>query len=159
MFFQPTIVPKPLGPLLREARELRGLTIADAAREARLPETEIELMESEHGGDLRTDRLHAVTYARILGFDPLAIRDSLPPMPSLVPKGSQYLANYSRQLKPPFRLNLELLTPLAPLGRAAVYFLLAATFLSTWGMMRQLSRIRSIPWVTSNSGLSSFQSR
>jgi cytoskeletal protein RodZ len=156
MFFQPTIVPKALGQLLREAREVRGLSIAEAARAARLPESEIELMESEHAGDLRPDRLHAVTYARILGFDPLAIRDSLPPMPALVPKGRQYLANYSRQLKPPFRLNLELL---APLGRAAVYFLLAATFLSTWGVMRQLSRIRSIPWVTSNSTLPSFQSR
>ena len=159
MFFQPTIVPKALGPLLREAREVRGLSIAEAARAARLPESEIELMESEHAGDLRPDRLHAVTYARILGFDPLAIRDSLPPMPALVPKGRQYLANYSRQLKPPLRLNLELLTPLAPLGRAAVYFLLAATFLSTWGVMRQLSRIRSIPWVTSNNTLPSFQSR
>ena len=159
MFFQPTIVSKPLGPLLREAREVRGLSIAEAARAARLPESVIELMESEHAGDFRPDRLNAVTYARILGFDPLAIRDSLPPMPALVPKGRQYLANYSRQLKPPFRLNLELLTPLAPLGRAAIYFLLAATFLSTWGMMRQLSRIRSIPWVTSNSTLPSFQSR
>ncbi len=157
MFFQPIVIPKPLGPLLRGARESRGLTIEEAARSARLSESEIKLMESDRFEELPSGRLQAVTYARSLGLDPLAIRDSLPPMPALVPKGRRYIANYSRPLKPPFRLNLELLAPLAPLGRAAVYLLLAATFFSTWGMMRQLSRVRSIPWVTSNSTLSSFQ--
>jgi hypothetical protein len=116
-------------------------------------------MESDHPGDFHPDRLHAVTCARVVGLDPLVIRESLPPMPALMPKGRQYIANYSRPLRPPFRFNLELLAPLAPLGRASVYILLVATFLSTWGMMRQLSRVRSIPWVTSNSGLSSFQPR
>jgi transcriptional regulator with XRE-family HTH domain len=159
MFFQTITVPKPLGPLLREARESRGLTIAEAARAVRLAESEIELMESEQAGSVRPDRLHAVTYSRILGLDPMSIRESLPPMPALMPEGRQYLANYSRPLRPPFRLNLSLLAPLAPLGRAAVYVLLIATFLSTWGMMRQLSRVRSIPWVTSNSALPAFQTR
>jgi len=116
-------------------------------------------MESGHSANAHPDRFHAVTYARILGLDPLAIRESLPPMPVLVPKGRQYITNYSRPLKPPFHLNLELLTPLAPLGRAAVYLLLFATLFSTWGLMRQLARVRSIPWVTSNSTLPSFQPR
>ena len=115
----------------------------------------------EDGGSMNPDvaRIHAVTYARSLGLDPLNIKDALPPMPDLAPKNCQYLSNYSRPLKPPFRLSLELLAPLAPLGRVAVYLLLLTTLLSTWGMMRQLSRVRSIPWITSNASLSSFSNR
>jgi hypothetical protein len=135
-----------------------GLSRAEAARVARLSEKEVELLEEESLNPV-VSRIHAVTYARALGLDLVDIKDALPLMPDLVPKNCQYLSNYSRPLKPPFRLSLELLAPLAPLGRAVVYVLLLTTFLSTWGMMRQLSRVRSIPWITSNSSLSSFSNR
>ena len=145
--------------MLREAREGQGLCLGKASRMSMLSLQEIELMED--GGSMNPDvaRIHAVTYARSLGLDPLNIKDALPPMPDLAPKNCQYLSNYSRPLKPPFRLSLELLAPLAPLGRVAVYLLLLTTLLSTWGMMRQLSRVRSIPWITSNASLSSFSNR
>ena len=35
------------------------------------------------------------------------------------------------------------------MGKIALYLLVTATLLSAWGMVRQLSRIRSVPWVTS----------
>ena len=126
---------------------------------SRLSEAEIARMEESETMRSGISRIHAVTYARTLGLDPFDIKDSLPPMPELAPKNTQYLSNYSRPLKPPFRLSLELLAPLAPLGRAAVYLLLITTLLSTWGMMRQLSRVRSIPWITSSSRLPSFIDR
>ena len=159
MFFHPTSSSRPLGPLLREAREVVGWSRSEAARVSKLSEQEIGLMEEGESTHPEVFRIHAVTYARALGLDPVEIKDALPPMPELAPKNRQYLSNYSRPLKPPFRLSLELLAPLAPLGRAAVYLLLITTFLSTWGMMRQLSRVRSIPWITSNSSLSSFSNR
>lgn len=158
MFFHPTSLSRPLGPILREAREVMGLSRVEAARVARLSEKEVALLEEESLNPA-VSRIHAVTYARALGLDPVDIKDALPLMPDLVPKNCQYLSNYSRPLKPPFRLSLELLAPLAPLGRAVVYVLLLTTFLSTWGMMRQLSRVRSIPWITSNASLSSFSNR
>ena len=155
MFFHPTSSARPLGPLLRGARDGLGMSLEEASRAARLSESEIELME-EGSANPSISRIHAVTYARALGLDPLEIKDALPLMPDLVPKNCHYLSNYSRPLKPPFRLSLELLAPLAPLGRAVVYLLLLTTLLSTWGMMRQLSRVRSIPWITSNASLSTF---
>jgi hypothetical protein len=135
------------------------MSLGEASQLARLSEQELERMED--GGSLNPDvaRIHAVTYARALGLDPLSIRDSLPSMPELAPKNCQYLSNYARPLKPPFEWSLELLAPLAPLGRTAVYILLFTTLLSTWGLMRQLSRVRSIPWITSNASLSSFSIR
>jgi hypothetical protein len=159
MFFQPISSARPLGSLFREARQDLGLSLGEASWLTRLSEQEIELMEE--GGSLNPDiaRIHAVTYARALGLDPLSIRDSLPSMPKLAPKNCQYLSNYARPLKPPFEWSLELLAPLAPLGRATVYLLLVTTLLSTWGVMRQLSRVRSIPWITSNASLSSFSNR
>ena len=159
MFFNATAPQKPLGPLLREAREGLGWSLVEASGMSRLSEAEITRMEESETMRSGITRIHAVTYARTLGLDPLDIKDSLPPMPELAPKDTQYLSNYSRPLKPPFRLSLELLAPLAPLGRAAVYLLLITTLLSTWGMMRQLSRVRSIPWITSSSRLPSFIDR
>jgi transcriptional regulator with XRE-family HTH domain len=159
MFFNATAPQKPLGPLLREAREGLGWSLVEASGMSRLSEAEIARMEESETMRSGISRIHAVTYARTLGLDPLDIKDSLPPMPELAPKDTQYLSNYSRPLKPPFRLSLELFAPLAPLGRAAVYLLLITTLLSTWGMMRQLSRVRSIPWITSSSRLPSFIDR
>jgi hypothetical protein len=40
-----------------------------------------------------------------------------------------------------------------------VILLLLATFFTTWGMMRQLSRVRSIPWITSSTRPVSFGER
>ena len=159
MFFNSKAPQKPLGPLLREAREALGWSIVQASGISRLSEAEITRMEE--GGGMRSgiSRIHAVTYARTLGLDPLDIKDSLPPMPEIAPKDTQYLSNYSRPLKPPFRLSFELLEPLAPIGRAVVYLLLITTLLSTWGTMRQLSRVRSIPWITSSNRLPSFIDR
>jgi cytoskeletal protein RodZ len=162
MFFHTTSSTSPitaLGSLFRESREGLGWSRAEAALVTRLPQDEIERLESGAGLGPDTARIHAVTYARALGLDPVTLREMLPPMPELAPKNRQYLSNYSRPLKPPFRLSLELLEPLAPLGRAAAYILLLATLLTTWGMMRQLSRVRSIPWITSSSRLPSFYDR
>ena len=47
----------------------------------------------------------------------------------------------------------------APLGKVVVILLLLATFFTTWGMMRQLSRVRSIPWITSSTRPVSFGDR
>ena len=159
MFFHATAPQRPLGPLLRESREALGWSLVEASGMSRLSEAEIARMEESETMRSGISRIHAVTYARTLGLDPLDIKDSLPPMPELAPKDTQYLSNYSRPLKPPFRLSLELFAPLAPLGRVAVYLLLITTLLSTWGMMRQLSRVRSIPWITSSSRLPSFIDR
>lgn len=156
MFFHQTTVKEPLGPLLRSAREARVMTLEDASRASRLSVDEIRLLEEDRPSDIRFSRLQTVIYARALGIDPLGIRKYLPPAPALNPGNLQYLANMARPLKvrmiPPAQI-------LAPLGRMVLYLLLAATLLSTWGMMRQLSRVRSIPWITSSSRLSSFSGR
>ena len=78
MFFHPTSSARSLGPLLREAREGQGLSLGEASRMTMLSQQEIELMED--GGSMNPDvaRIHAVTYARSLGLDPLEIQDALP---------------------------------------------------------------------------------
>ena len=119
-----------------------------------------EALEQDRPLDPSSARLHAVTYARALGLDPLEIRDSLPSVPDLVSRECRYLSRIAAPAKSRWRSPLESLNRvLAPLGRAALYLLLTATLLSTWGTMRQLSRIRSIPWITTNSHPSSFSNR
>ena len=156
MFFHQTTVQKPLGPLLRTARESCGMTLEEASRAARLSLEDVRSLEEDQPSDIRLSRLHAVIYARTLGIDPIGIKKYLPPAPELNPRNLQYFANMARPLKarmiPPVQI-------LAPFGRMVLYLLLAATLLSTWGMMRQLSRVRSIPWITSSSRLSSFPDR
>lgn len=150
---------RPLGPLLREAREDRGLALDEASRAAGLHAAEVSALEEDRPLDAGIARLQAVTYARSLGLDLVALRDSLPALPPLVSGKQTYISSTSRPLRPRFSFSMELLSPLAPLGKAAVYLLLFATFLSTWGMMRQLSRVRSIPWITSNNQLTAFPVR
>jgi len=159
MFLTKLPASRPLGPLLREAREERGLSVAEASRAAGLQAAKVCALEEDRPLDAGIARLQAVAYARSLGLDLIAIRESLPALPALVSRKQTYLSNISRPLRPRLRFSMELLAPLAPLGRAAVYALLIATFFSTWGMMRQLSRVRSIPWITSNNPLSAFPVR
>jgi len=159
MFLTKSPVHPPLGPLLREARESRGLGLAEASRAAGLQVANASALEEDRPLSDRMTRLQAVTYARSLGIDLISIRASLPPLTPLVSPRQTYLSNMSRPLRPRIRISLELLAPLAPLGKASVYLLLIATFLSSWGMMRQLSRVRSIPWITSNNHLPAFPVR
>ena len=156
--FQQTLLPDPLGPVFAKARTRLKLSLREAARAAGIPEGEALALEEGRPTDPATARLHAVSYARVLGIDPLAIRDSLPPKPVLATPGNRYLANMAHPVS--HRRPMERITPiLAPLGRAAVYLLLAATLLSLWGMMRQLSRVRSIPWITGNTRPSYYSPR
>ena len=159
MFFQKAPAYKPLGPLLREAREALGLSLDGASLAAGVVADEIRSLEADQPLESPFARLTAVAYARSLGIDPLEIRESLPPMPELLPRKSGYISNMARPTRPRWRLSVDILVPLAPLGRAVLYLLITATLLSTWGMMRQLSRVRSIPWITSNNHFSSFQVR
>ena len=159
-FFQQSLLPDPLGPILAKARKRSGLPLGKAALAAGISPSVAEALEQDGTLDPSSARLHAVTYARVLGLDPLEIRDSLPPVPSLVSPDTRYLGRIaapaqSRWLSPMESLNRVL----APLGRAALYLMLTAILLSTWGMMRQLSRVRSIPWITTNSHPSSFSTR
>lgn len=161
-FFQKPLVPEPLGALLVQARQTRNLTSSEASRLSGIPLKEVLALEEDRITGAGTARLHAVSYARALGIDPMEIRDSLPKTPELLPSGSLYLSNMNRSGSgAPFRqFRRGLMMPfLAPLGRAAVWLLLTATLLSTWGMMRQLSRVRSIPWISCNSRPSSFSDR
>jgi hypothetical protein len=159
-FFQQSLLPDPLGPILAKARKLSGLPLGKAALAAGISPSVAEALEQDRPLDPSSARLHAVTYARVLGLDPLEIRDSLPSVPDLVSRECRYLSRIAAPAESRWRSPLESLNRvLAPLGRAALYLLLTATLLSTWGMMRQLSRIRSIPWITTNSHPSSFSTR
>lgn len=159
-FFQKTLLPDPLGPILERARRVQELPLAEAARRAGISEAEALALEEDRTHDPGTSRLHACTYARTLGIDPEAIRESLPPPPELMHPGKNYLSNMARTREPQSSFQPELMSRiLAPLGKAAVILLLLGTFFSTWGMMRRLSRVRSIPWVTSNARPASFDDR
>jgi len=159
-FFQQSLLPDPLGPILAKARKRSGLPLGKAALKAGISPSVAESLEQDGPLDPSSARLHAVTYARVLGLDPLEIRDSLPPVPSLVSPDTRYLGRIAAPTQSRWRSPMESLNRiLAPLGRAALYLLLTAILLSTWGMMRQLSRIRSIPWITTNSHPSSFSTR
>lgn len=145
-FFQQTLLPDPLGGILARARKEARLSLPEAARAAGIPEAEALSLEADTALDSSSARLHAVSYARALALDPEAIRDSLPPPPELIPSGRRYLSAMGRPPVPRWRPPVEIL---APLGKATLYLLLGGVLLSTWGMMRQLSRVRSIPWITS----------
>jgi len=142
----------PLGPVLRLAREERALSLADASGVLRLSVEKLEALENDTPLDPSLARLQAINYARFLGLDPTALRESLPPFPSLAPRNSQYVSNHSRwEGLPAIHSFLHSLwEALAPMGKIAIYLLLAATLLGAWGMIRQVSRIRSVPWVTTS---------
>jgi cytoskeletal protein RodZ len=157
VFFQQQPSLRLLSEILLEARRATGMTVDQASVAARIPLGDVLALEGGRSPGHACSRIHAVTYARVLGLDPVELRDLLPGSPALLPKGQgQFLRNTSRRERPPLRISLELLSPLAPLGRAVVTLLLVSTLLGTWGMVRQLSRVRSIPWITTNSHPSSF---
>lgn len=147
-FFQPTLLPEPLGQTLRKGRLTRGLTKKAAARASLLSLAEIEALESDQPLNHRFARLLAVNYARTLGLNLDMIRQSLPPSPSFSTRGQGYLARMIGETP-----GIDWLAPfrvLAPLGRLALYLLLVAVLLGFWGMARQLSRVRPMPWITAN---------
>lgn len=158
--FQQTLIPDPFGPVLARARKAKRLTLSQAARRAGIPEHEALDLEEDRIPEGRMARLHAFSYARSLGIDPFEFLPSLPPAPSLVPKGTGYL---SKMVQPRKNENLfgldQINRVLAPLGKAVILLLLLGAVLTTWGMMRQLSRVRSIPWITSSSRPSTFHDR
>lgn len=162
-FFQQTLLPDPLGPMLTRARQRARLSITESARRAGITPGEAEAFEADRILIPGTARLHALSYARALGLDPAEVRDSLPPAPGIGSEERGYLSRMGRPdaTRKPFSADLlrMVLEPLAPLGRATVYLLLITTILGAWGAMRQLSRVRSIPWVTSNSRPASFSDR
>jgi transcriptional regulator with XRE-family HTH domain len=159
-FFQQTLLPDPLGPTLARARKSRRLSLAQAARGAGISPEEATALEEDRIHDPGMARLHAFSYARSLGIDPAEIRGSLPPPPDLVRRETGYLSNMARPRERGIPLDFLMISRiLAPLGKAVVVLLLLATFFTTWGMMRQLSRVRSIPWITSNARPASFGDR
>jgi transcriptional regulator with XRE-family HTH domain len=159
-FFQQSFLPDPLGPILAKARKRAKLSIKEAAKAAGLDPLVAEALEQDRALDPSTARFHAVTYARTLGIEPMDIRDSLPQKPVLVGRDVRYLSRMGRPARSRWHSPLEELHRiLAPVGRAALYLLLTVTLLSTWIMVRQLSRVRSIPWITSNSQPTSFSTR
>lgn len=145
-FFQLSLIPEPLGPLYRAAREERKLTLEQAALAVRIPVRILGLLEGESLPEEGIMRLHAVTYARFLGIDPKDIRGSLPPLPPIAAPGKDYIGRLSVAPKLDWRTPFEIL---APLGRTVLYFLIAVLVIGTWGAVRHLSRVRTIPWVTS----------
>lgn len=159
-FFQQTLLPDPLGLTLARVRKSRRLSLGQAARGAGISEDEALALEEDRIHDLGMARIHALSYARSLGIDPEEIRDSLPPHPDLTHKKSSYLSNLASSGQSKATFDLVLIGRiLAPLGKAVVILLLLATFFTTWGMMRQLSRVRSIPWITSSTRPISFGDR
>jgi cytoskeletal protein RodZ len=137
----------PLGPLLREARIARGLSVEQAARATRLPLHDLQALEGDHPLDPGRARIQAVSYARFLGLDPAGLRDSLPALPALAPQHQQFLSNVSVKPQLRSRSSLEML---APMGRFALSLLLITSLLGVWGLVHQISRVRPIPGITSN---------
>lgn len=159
-FFQQKLIPDPIGPVLSRARKAMKLTLEQAARRAGIPEEEALALEEDRVFNGRMARLHAFSYARALGVDPEEYLDSLPQGPDLVPKGSDYLSRMAEPQKASDFLSLDLLNRvLAPLGKAVVILFFVGVISMAWGMMRQLSRVRSIPWITSSSRPASFHDR
>jgi cytoskeletal protein RodZ len=156
IFFQQSSPKKLLGPILREARVSRSLLLSEVALQLHLSLEEMEALEEDRPTDSRLARLHAVSYARLLGIDLLEIRDSLPARPALFPKHRQYMKNMTRKATPARHLPIEFL---APLGRVALYLVLTGILLGTWGVVRQLSRVRDVPWITSSYTLHGSSSR
>ena len=137
---------KPLGPVLREARDAFSLSLEDVARVTHLTLEEIQALEEDRPLDPRRARIQAVAYLRFLQMNPTDFKDSLPPLPEFRPRHQQFLSNASKPVKARMHSPLEIL---APMGRFAVVLIITVTLLGTWGLMRQLSRVRSMPWISS----------
>jgi cytoskeletal protein RodZ len=142
---------QPLGAILREARESRSLSMEQAAQNARLTQAEVQGLESDRPIDPRRSRIQAVSYARMLGLDPSAFRESLPPLPTLNHGPQHFISNVSRQ---PRRRNYSPLEVLAPMGKFVLTLIVITIVLGAWGLVHQISRVRPIPGLTSNTSFS-----
>ena len=143
--FQPKFTPIPLGPLLREAREARKESLEEASLVARLSVAEIEALVNAQPLAPTRARIQAVSYLRSLGLNPSAFHESLPPVPELLSRSHRVVSRGDN----PFLQGCEsLLAMLAPMGKLALTLLFLVALLGSWGMVRQLSRVRSLPWVT-----------
>lgn len=143
--FQPTPTVPPLGPLLREARESFELTLEDVAKATHLSAETIQALEEDSPLDLRRARIQAVCYLRFLQMNPSEFKDSLPALPELGPTCHRVM---SRGENPLLLAIHSLLSMLAPMGKIALSVIFVVTLLGSWGVIRQLSRVRSMPWVS-----------
>ncbi len=154
--FQPATIAPPLGPLLREAREASAFSLEDVAKATHLSCEEIEALEADRPLDSRRARIQVVSYLRFLQLNPTDFKDSLPSLPQLRTGNQSFLANATKRIKPPTKSPLEML---APMGRLALTLLITITLFGAWGLMRQLSRVRSMPWVFSTYSVPVLPSR
>ena len=145
-FFQSIPIAPPLGPILREARESYSLSLEDVAKATYLSLEEIESLEEDHPIDPRRARIQAVSYLRFLQMNPSDFKNSLPALPLLKTGNQSFLANATKRVKSIKKSPLEML---APMGRLALTLVLTIALFGAWGLMRQLSRVRSMPWVSS----------
>jgi transcriptional regulator with XRE-family HTH domain len=145
-FFQSKPDAEPLGPLLRTAREARQLSLEEASRSSHLSLKEIEALENDTSLDFRYARIQAISYLRFLGLNPTEFKDSLPALPELRTSGHLLVV---RGENPLWQAIESLLAMLAPMGKIALALVLLVALLGSWGMVRQLSRVRSVPWVSS----------
>jgi cytoskeletal protein RodZ len=144
--FQPKPDAAPLGPLLRQARMDRKLSLEETSRITHLSEKEIEALEHDQPLDSRRARIQTVSYLRFLGMNPMEFKDSLPDLPDLVTSPRRVDVRGEN----PLWLGAEsLLSMLAPMGKLALILVITISLLGSWGMVRQLSRVRSMPWVSS----------
>jgi cytoskeletal protein RodZ len=138
----------PLGEILRKARHETALSLEQAALRACLIPKDARHLEEGDFTKVSSSRLKAVSYARSLGLNPSDLKNSLPDMPALVSKESKFLSVKAAQHQPFLMVLSQLFGFLAPMGRAVLYLLIATTLLGTWGVVRQLARVRYLPWTT-----------
>ena len=153
LFKDNTAEPPALGPLLRLARERASLSLEEAAIVSRIHPDDVRSLEGDDAARMRSARLKAVSYARSLGINPSQVRKSLPSAPVLVPQGRQFLSGTACRHKSAFVLLFEAFGFLAPMGRAILFLLITVSLVGTWGMIRQLSRVRPLPWTLANNSI------
>ena len=132
----------PLGEILRKARHEAALSLEQAALRASLMPRDARHLEEGDFAKVSSSRLKAVSYARSLGLNPADLKNSLPDMPELVSKESKFLSLKAEHHQPVLTVLLQLFGFLAPMGRVVLYLLIATTLLGTWGVVRQLARVR-----------------
>lgn len=154
--FQPIITAPPLGPLLREARESFELTLEDVAKATPLSIEEIRALEEDSPLDPQRARIQAVFYLRFLQLNPTEYKASLPALPELGLTTHRVISRGENSMA---QAILGLLSILAPMGRLAIVLIITVTLLGTWGLVRQLSRVRSVPWISSTYSIPATSTR
>ena len=150
-------VPLTLGEQFKMARHAKALSMMDAAKAARLKESELIALEADDisdnhklGGvsDPGYGHLIAVRYARSLGLSLPKIRPCLPPQASLKVPGRNFLKNFSR-LRPKQRTTFMLQKPeiysfslvVHSLVKVLVVLLSIIFLLYGWSILRHLIRV------------------